>query len=132
MRILLAFRRLAILALVVAAPLIARADATAGPGQCVEVDNGCGGCGQEICNPALPPDMSMPTTHDGGPGRIPDGGLDACRERARRRNRAHGRGLVLLSGLTAVAVFALRRRYKTMRPTPADSALAASDTRSDS
>jgi hypothetical protein len=128
-------RRLAIALVLFAAPP-ALADATAGPGQCVTVDNGCGGCGQEVCNPALPPDFAVPRDlspppHDLSPPPS-DGALDACREQTRQRNRAHGRGLVLLSGVTALAVLALRRRYRTMRPTPAESALAASATRKDS
>lgn len=128
MRIFFAFTMLAVLGITPA-----RADATAGPGMCVEQSNGCGGCTQEYCNPpapdlSVPRDLSLP--RDLAPPS--DGALDACRERARRRNREQGRGLVLLSGLTAFALFALRRRYKTTRPTPADRALAASDTRSDS
>ena len=109
------------------------ADATAGPGMCATADKGCG-CTEEFCNPALPPDMSIPRDL-AAPRDLSspsDGSLDACRERVRKRNRAHGRGLVLLSGASALVVFALRRRYKTMRPTPAENALAASETRSDS
>lgn len=98
---------------------------------------GCA-CEQEvhICEP--PNDLHAPIIHDLG---VPasdltrpsgDEGLDARRERRRRRNAASGRGLVLLSGASALLIVALRRRYKTMRPTPADSALAASATRSDS
>jgi hypothetical protein len=41
-----------------------------------------------------------------------DGALDACRERVRTRKRAKGRGLVLLSGLSAIVVVALRRRVR--------------------
>ena len=126
-------RRLALLALLVAAPLVARADGIAAPGQCTQAQTGCG-CSQEFCEPPLGPDMAIP--RDSSMPRDltapSDAALDACRERARRSNRAHGRGLVLLSGLTAAALVALRRRYRTIRPTPADSALAASDTRSDS
>ena len=119
----------------VAAPLVARADGIAAPGQCAQAQTGCG-CSEEFCEPPLGPDMAMPIPRDLSMPRdlTPPsyGALDACRERARRRNRAHGRGLVLLSGLTAAALVALRRRYRTIRPTPADSALAASDTRNDS
>jgi hypothetical protein len=57
---------------------------------------------------------------------------DARRERRHRQHGAQGRGLILLSGVSTLAVIALRRRYKTSSPTPADSALAASDTRKDS
>jgi hypothetical protein len=128
-------KRLA-LALVLFAAAPALADAVARPGECVEADGGCGGCGQEVCSPPLGPDMSIGRDLSTSPRdlRSPpsDGALDARRQRVRRRNRAHGRGLVLLSGLSALAIVALRRRYRTTRPTPAESALAASDTRSDS
>jgi hypothetical protein len=72
---------------------------------------------------ARQPDLASPSDSGSPP--------DARRER-RRRHGAQGRGLILLSGVSALAVLALRRRYKTMRPTPAESALAASETRSDS
>ena len=107
------------------------ADATAGPGQCIEEDNGCGGCGHEVCNPPLPPDLATPVIRDLSP-HDQSGPPDACREHIRRKNRANGRGLVLLSGLTSLAILALRRRYRTIKPTPAENVLAASAMRKDS
>jgi hypothetical protein len=107
-------RRLA-LALVLFAATPALADVEPAPGQCVNYNNGCGGCGQEICAPpapdlAVPRDLLPPPPRDlASPS---DGALDACRERARKRNRAGGRGLVLLSGLSAIVIVALRRRVR--------------------
>ncbi len=116
--------------MVIGATTVARADSTVGPGECGQADSGCG-CTQTFCNPPSH-DLSTPPLPDLSAPRDLQSPPDACREQLRRRHRAHGRGLVLLSGLSALALIALRRRYKTMRPTPAESALAASDTRSDS
>ncbi|HXU71032.1 MAG TPA: hypothetical protein VN947_16975 [Polyangia bacterium] len=130
MRMLVAFVLLCVLGL----PSPARADSMVGPGECGEADAGCG-CTQHYCNPPLGPDLSMPRDLSMPPRDLlspGDEGLDACRERRQRRQRAHGRGLVLLSGLSALAVLALRRRYRTNSPTPAENALAARATRSDS
>lgn len=109
------------LLLLVASPLSARADATAGPGPCVSVTSGCSCDSREDCKPAF--DLSAPR-----PDLAPPHDLRSPADARRERSRAGGRGLILLSGAGLLAVAALRRRYKTSRPTPAESALAASDT----
>ncbi|HEX6839729.1 MAG TPA: hypothetical protein VF334_24290 [Polyangia bacterium] len=104
-------RRLVVAAWLLATPSLALADVEPAPGQCVEYTPACGGCAREVCSPpaqdmSIRYDLSRP--RDLAPPS--DGALDACRERARRHHRAQGRGLVLLSGLSAVLVVALRRR----------------------
>jgi hypothetical protein len=93
----------------------ALADVLPAPGQCAEREEGCGGCAQEVCSPPLGPDMAIPRDDLSLPPRDlasppSDGALDACRERMRTRTRAKGRGLALLSGLSAIAIVAMRRR----------------------
>ncbi len=87
------------------------------------------GCGDDTSN-VQPADMSIRDL--AAPDLKSPSDLSGRRDARREQRRAHGRGLVLLSGVAALAVIALRRRNKMMRPTPAESALAASETRSDS
>ena len=54
-------------------------------------------------------DMSQPRDLRQQPG---DEGLDARREERRRRNAARGRGLIVLSGASALMVLAVRRATK--------------------
>ena len=73
-----------------------------------------------VCDLGIRQDLAMPRDQSAPP--------DARRE----RTRAGGRGLIFPSSASVVAIAALRRRYKISSPTPAEKALAASDTRSDS
>jgi hypothetical protein len=111
---------------------LASADVLPAPGTCVdhEVD-GCSCRTEQVCNHNAPEDMSVSPVRDLSAPRDLASPPDARLEHHRRR-QARGRGLVLLSGLSALGVIALRRRYRTMRPTPAESALAASAMRKDS
>ena len=125
---------------VLAVTSAARADSTvSGNCRAVGTDPGSGcSCGKDetIYDCASGNDLSVPRPPDMSAPRdlssAPDSGLDARREKRRRRQASNGRGLVLLSGASALVLAALRRRYKTKRPTPAENALAASATRSDS
>ena len=115
-----------VLALLVGTPAVALADATYGPDGCYNE----GGCdNKRVCIPVQ--DLGMPgdLTH---PPLDLRGTIDARRDRRRRGNASNGRGLIFLSGASVLVLAALRRRYRTSRPTPAESALAASATRSDS
>ncbi|HEY2747409.1 MAG TPA: hypothetical protein VGL86_22455 [Polyangia bacterium] len=103
--------------------------ADAAVGDCKPNDSG--GCGSDHTFHYCPADMSIVPTPDMERPRDLTMPPDARRER-RRKQEAHGRGLVLLSGLSSLAIVLLRRRYKTSRPTPAENALAASATRKDS
>ena len=119
-------KRALLMMLLLAAPAVAAADVAPGPGQCVQVDDGGCSCStHEQCAPV--PDLPF-RLHDMSTPRDLTSPPDARRE----RHRARGRGLIFLSSLSVVAVGALRRRYKISSPTPAEKALAASDTRSDS
>jgi hypothetical protein len=129
-------KRFLLLAFLVAVPAAARADGVVNDCK-PNVDDGVGcGCNHEPFHICDRPDMQPPVQFDLSrpldlsPGL--DGGLDAQREHRRRRNASNGRGLIFLSGASVLVLAALRRRYRTRRPTPAESALAASATRSDS
>jgi hypothetical protein len=117
---------------VIAVASPALADATAAPGQCIDYHGGACGCDEQTLCSAPAPDLAVPfTVHDMSTHDLASP-PDACLERVRKQKRAHGRGLVLLSGLSVLAVIGLRRRYRTSRPTPAENALAAKATRKDS
>src|SRR5258707_388789 len=105
--------------LLLAAPAVAQADSVCGDG------GGCS-CDAELPPCERPPDLSvrpdLPSPRD----------LASPPDARRERHRTRGRGLIFLSSLSVVAIAALRRRYKISSPTPAEKALAASETRSDS
>jgi hypothetical protein len=101
MRIVLAFVILAVLALLVAAPAVAFADATYGPDGCYDE----GGCdNKRVCIPVQ--DLGMPSDMTHPPLDL-RGTIDARRER-RSRQRAAGAGLVALCGFALFGVAAAR------------------------
>jgi hypothetical protein len=107
--------RRVVLALVLFAAAPALADGVVNDCKPNTGGSGCA-CDDEPFHICEPPDMTVPPgvrdmSRPSDLSRPGDEGLDARRER-RRRTAASGRGLIVLSGASALAVLALRRRHK--------------------